>query len=86
MYDKNAVLNQVIKLLTIYLGVDRKYLLNEYRFEELKNITIETLDAKILKKLDDSIKSNKRLSVDAVMKINRPIGIVFSMIEIKLRL
>ena len=32
MYDKNAMMNQVIKLLTIYLGVDRNYLMTEYRF------------------------------------------------------
>ena len=86
MYDKNAMMNQVIKLLTIYLGVDRNYLMTEYRFEELKLIKIETIEDKLLKRLDDFIKSNKRLSVDAVMKINRPIGVVFSLIDIKIRL
>ena len=86
MYDKNVMMNQVIKLLTIYLGVDRNYLMNEYKFEELKLIKIEAIDDKLLKKLDDYLKSNKKLSVDSLMKVNRPIGIVFSIIDIKIRL
>ena len=28
MYDKNLMINQVIKLLTIYLGVDKNYLMS----------------------------------------------------------
>ena len=86
MYDKNIMMNQVIKLLTLYLGVDRNYLMNEYKFELLKEIKMETIEDKLLKKLDDYLKSNKRLSVDSVMKINRPVGIIFSMIDIKIRL
>ena len=47
---------------------------------------METIDDKLLRKLDDYLKSNKKLNVDAVMKINRPIGVVFSMIDSKIRL
>jgi len=32
MYDKNVMINQVIKLLTIYLGVDKNFLMSEYKF------------------------------------------------------
>lgn len=37
MYDKNIMMNQVIKLLTIYLGVERQYLMSEYKFQQLKD-------------------------------------------------
>ena len=40
MYEKNAMMNQVIKLLTLYLGVDRNFLMTEYNFEELKLILL----------------------------------------------
>ncbi len=32
MYDKNPMMNQVIKLLAIFLGVDRQYLMTDYKF------------------------------------------------------
>lgn len=28
MYDKNPLINQIIKLFTIYMGVDRNYLMS----------------------------------------------------------
>lgn len=44
-------MNQVIKMLTLYLGVDRQFLMAEYKFEELKQIKFEVIDEKIMKKL-----------------------------------
>lgn len=32
MYDKNAIINQVIKLLTLYLAIDRNHLMTDYKF------------------------------------------------------
>lgn len=39
-----------------------------------------------MKKLDDYVKANKRLTVDSVIKINRPMGVIFSLLDIKIRL
>ena len=36
MYDKNPLINQIIKLFGIYLGVDRNFLMSEYDFSELR--------------------------------------------------
>ena len=52
----------------------------------MKEIKIESINDKLMKKLDDYIKSNKKLNVDSLMKVNRSVGIVFSIIDIKIRL
>lgn len=38
MYDKDAVINLVIKLFTIYEGITKEYLTKEYEFENVKKI------------------------------------------------
>lgn len=86
MYDKNPMMNQVIKMLTLYFGVDRQYLMTDFKFAELKEIKFEVIEEKVMKKLEDYVKSNRKLNVDAVMKINRPIGVIFSILDIKIRL
>jgi hypothetical protein len=35
--------------------------------------------------MEDMIKSHKKLSVDAIIKINRAMGMLFSMLELKLK-
>lgn len=80
MYDKNPLINQIIKLFGIYMGVDRNFLMSEYDFSELKQSKFEIIDEKVLKRLDDALKSNKKLNVDTVMKNNRPIGVLFAVI------
>lgn len=80
MYDKNAIINQVLKLFGLLLGADRSYLMNEYDFQHLKQLKFEIIEEKILKRLDDSLKSNKKLSIDSIMKNNRPIGVIFAVI------
>lgn len=86
MYDKNPMMNQVIKMLSLYFGVDRQYLMTDFKFAELKEIKFEVIEEKVMKKLEDYVKSNRKLNVDAVMKINRPIGVIFSILDIKIRL
>lgn len=86
MYDKNPLINQVMRLFTVYLGVDRSHLMNDYDFDQLKTLRFEIVEEKLLRRLDESLKSNKRLSVDALMKLSRPVGVLFSLIEIKIRL
>ncbi len=44
MYDKNPLINQIIKLFTIYMGVDRNFLMSEYNFEEIKQIKFEIIE------------------------------------------
>ena len=86
MYDKNPLINQVMRLFTVYLGIDRNQLMNDYDFEQLKTMKFEIVEEKLLRKLDESLKSNKKLSVDGLMKVSRPVGALFSLIEIKIRL
>ena len=86
MYDKNVVINQVMNVLAAYLGVPREHLLDHFSFDRLKDIKFETVEDKRLKQLEDLLKANRKLNVDAVMKSNRPIGALFSLIEIKIRL
>lgn len=38
-----------------------------------------------LKEMEDMIKSHKKLSVDAIIKINRAMGMLFSMLELKIK-
>lgn len=38
MYDKNNLINNVIKLFTIYEGITRDDLTKNYEFEKIKNI------------------------------------------------
>jgi len=40
----------------------------------------EIVEERTLTKLDDSIKSNRKLNIDSIMKSNRPIGVIFSLI------
>ncbi len=80
MYDKNQLINQIIKLFSIYLQVDRNFIMNEYNFEQIKQIKFEIIEEKVLKKLDETLKSNKKLNIDTIMKNNRPIGVLFGII------
>lgn len=43
------------------------------------------LDEKQLKKLSMYLISNKQLTVDGIMRISRPLGILFSMVEVIIR-
>lgn len=38
-----------------------------------------------LKQMEDMIKSHKKLSVDSIIKINRAMGMLFSMLELKMK-
>lgn len=86
MYDKDPVINQVIKLFCISLGIDRAHLMTDYDFEQLKVAQFEIIEEKTLKKLDDSLKANRKVNVDAMMKNSRAVGILFSLIDLKIRL
>ena len=44
MYDKNAIINQVLKLFGLLLGADRSYLMNEYDFQHLKQLKFEIIE------------------------------------------
>ena len=38
-----------------------------------------------MKKLDQILKTNKKINVDAIIKINRALGMVFSMMEMSIK-
>ena len=44
MYDKNSMINNVIKLFTIYEGITRDDLTINYEFEKIKNIEFEVIE------------------------------------------
>lgn len=54
--------------------------MSEYKFKEIKEIKFEIIEERILKRLDDTLKSNKKLNIDSIMKNNRPIGVLFGII------
>jgi hypothetical protein len=80
MYDKNLTINLILKLFTIYENIDKNYLLQEYDFSLIKQMKFEVINDKILTRLDDILKSNKKLSVDTILKSNRPVGVLFCLI------
>ena len=85
MYDKNGVINLVIRLFTIYEGVTKEFLMKEYEFQSVKKMDFEVIAKDKLKAMEDMIKSHKKLSVDSILKINRAMGMLFSMLELKLK-
>jgi hypothetical protein len=80
MYDKNLTINLILKLFTTYENIDKNYLLQEYDFSLIKQMKFEVINDKILTRLDDILKSNKKLSVDTILKNNRPVGVLFCLI------
>ncbi len=85
MYDKNGLINLVVKLFTIYEGLTKEKLMSEYQFENVKKIDFEVIEKDKLSKMEDMIKSHKKLNVDSILKINRAMGMLFSMIELKIK-
>ncbi len=69
-----------MKLFTIYKSINREQLIEHFSFEKLKELKFEIVEDRTLRKLDDCLKSNKKLNVDSIMKSNRPIGALFSII------
>ena len=85
MYDKNGVINLVIRLFTIYEGVSKEFLTKEYEFENVRKMEFEVIQKEKLKEMEDMIKSHKKLGVDSILKINRAMGMLFSMLELKMK-
>ncbi len=85
MYDKNGLINLVVKLFTIYEGLTKEQLMSEYQFENVKKMDFEVIEKDKLSKMEDMIKSHKKLNVDSILKINRAMGMLFSMIELKIK-
>jgi hypothetical protein len=85
MYDKNGLINLVVKLFTIYEGLTKEQLMSDYQFENVKKMDFEVIEKYKLSKMEDMIKSHKKLNVDSILKINRAMGMLFSMIELKIK-
>lgn len=43
MYDKNQLINNVVLLFTIYQGITKEQIVQEYDFARLKKLEIEAL-------------------------------------------
>ena len=77
----------VISLLMAHLELtDKQYFIEEYNMEGLLGCELQIYPKDTLRKIDQLLKTNKKLTVDAVMKANRTLGVVFSVVEIRLRL
>ena len=85
MYDKNGLINLVVKLFTIYEGLTKEQLMSDYQFVNVKKMDFEVIEKYKLSKMEDMIKSHKKLNVDSILKINRAMGMLFSMIELKIK-
>lgn len=85
MYDKNHLINIVIDMFLIYENLTKHQLLNDYDFAQIKSYTCDCLEKGKLKKLDTQLKSNRKLNVDTILKINRGMGMLFSIMELKIR-
>ena len=79
MYDKNPTINIVIQMFLIYLGAHKEDLVEDYDFKNIRSISLEALPKDKFKKLDQILKTNKKLTVDSILKINRGLGMLFSM-------
>lgn len=45
----------------------------------------EVIEGEKLRAMEGMVKAHRRLSVDAIVKINRAIGMLFSMLELKMK-
>jgi hypothetical protein len=45
----------------------------------------DVLSKERLQKCDEMMKSHRKLNVDSIMKVNRAMGLLFSMMELKIR-
>lgn len=86
MYDRNVLINSVIQMFCIFQSISKENLLNDYNFNKVKDIPFENIEIYKLKKMEDMIKTNRKLTVDAVMSINRAMGVLFSLMELIIRL
>lgn len=43
MYDKNGLINLVVKLFTIYEGLTKEQLMTEYQFQNIKKMDFEVI-------------------------------------------
>lgn len=79
MYDKNQQVNIVVKMFMIYQGITKEQIIDEFDFKAYKKKELEMIPYDKLKKLDDILKTNKKLNLDVILGINRALGMVFSL-------
>lgn len=86
MYDKNPLINLIVQMFMIYQDIANKdSIIQEYDFKTVRNLELEMLGSQKLRKLDQILKVNKKISVDQVIRINRALGMLYSVIEINIR-
>lgn len=86
MYDKNPLINLIVQMFMIYQDIANKdSIIQEYDFKTVRNLELEMLGSQKLRKLDQILKVNKKISVDQVVRINRALGMLYSVIEINIR-
>lgn len=84
-YDKNPLVGQVFTMLEVVEDCTREQLITEYDFHGILELQLGKLDDKRLRRLTDMFISNKLLIVDNIMKINKVLAVVFSLIDLMIR-
>jgi hypothetical protein len=84
-YDKNLLVTQVFQMLEIIEDQTKQQLINNYSFDRLMDWKLIKLDQKRLRRLTDLLISNKALIVDNVLKTNKALAVVFSLIDLMIR-
>lgn len=51
----------------------------------LRKKELEALPGDRLRKMDQILKTNKKINVDSILKVNRGLGMLFSIMEISIR-
>lgn len=80
MFEKSHLVHQVFQMFGLIVNCSHEILQQKYDFKEIKQLTLLKLDDKVMKKLNGYLMSNKQLSVDNIMRINRPLGVMYSLI------
>jgi len=81
-YDRNPLVLQVFQMVGFVEDVQQ---LAGFDFGGLREWKLQPLEQKRLRKLTDLLISNRLLIVDNIMKINKALAVVFSLVDLLIR-
>jgi hypothetical protein len=83
-YDRNPLVLQVFQMVAFVEDLSHQQLVG-FDFQRIASWKLQPLEPKRLRKLTDLLISNRLLIVDNIMKVNKSLAVVFSLMDLLIR-